>query len=134
MTAVTPSSSSGMGGLVHPRTGNTLRAYLTMALTLAVIVLVILGLILRTPTGDFAQYISPLSGLAGIALGYWFGRESGGADPVNANPTPWPTASYAFGPPAPAPATTTGPTGDYPTGPIPPFATTSRPSGPLAGP
>jgi len=37
--------------------------------------MVFLGLILRLPPPDFAQYIAPLTGIAGLALGYWFGTD-----------------------------------------------------------
>jgi len=60
---------------VHPVTGQTLRAWLTICLTLAVITVVLMGIIMRLPPGEYAQYISPLTGIAGLALGYWFGSE-----------------------------------------------------------
>jgi hypothetical protein len=59
----------------HPVTGQTLRAVLTIGLTFSVVVMVFLGLILRLPPADFAQYIAPLTGIAGLALGYWFGSD-----------------------------------------------------------
>jgi hypothetical protein len=62
-------------GVAHPVTGQTLRAWLTIGLTVAVITVVLTAVIMRLPPGDFAQYVSPLTGLAGLALGYWFGTE-----------------------------------------------------------
>jgi hypothetical protein len=59
----------------HPVTGQTLRAWLTICLTVAVIVVVLTAMIMRLPPGDFAQYVSPITALAGLALGYWFGTE-----------------------------------------------------------
>lgn len=59
----------------RPITGNSLRAVLTLLLTFSIVIVVIVGLIARLPPGDFAQYVSPLTGLAGLALGYWFGSE-----------------------------------------------------------
>ena len=52
------------------------RVVLTLGLTASVVVLVFLGVILRLPPSDFAQYIAPLTGIAGLALGYWFGSDS----------------------------------------------------------
>ena len=66
-----PSGSSA----AHPVTGQTLRAVLTIGLTSAVVIMVFLGLILRLPPPDFAQYVAPLTGIAGLALGYWFGTD-----------------------------------------------------------
>ena len=60
---------------VHPVSGATLRAWLTIGLTVAVVVMVFMGVILRLPPGDFSQYIAPLTGIAGLALGYWFGSD-----------------------------------------------------------
>jgi hypothetical protein len=68
-------SNGGRSDLAHPVTGQTLRAWLTMGLTVAVITVVLMGMVMRLPPGDFAQYVSPLTGLAGLALGYWFGTE-----------------------------------------------------------
>ena len=59
----------------HPVTGQTLRAVLTIGLTFAVVLLVFLAVILRLPPADFAQYMAPLTGIAGLALGYWFGSD-----------------------------------------------------------
>jgi hypothetical protein len=75
-----PETTSGRGPLgssaAHPRTGASLRAFVTMSLISAIIVTVLLGILLRLPTEAFAAYIAPLSALAGTALGYWFGSES----------------------------------------------------------
>ena len=60
---------------VHPVSGQTLRAVLTIGLTFAVVLLVFLAVILRLPPADFAQYMAPLTGIAGLALGYWFGSD-----------------------------------------------------------
>ena len=59
----------------HPISGQTLRAVLTIGLTFAVVLMVFLALILRLPPADFAQYMAPLTGIAGLALGYWFGSD-----------------------------------------------------------
>jgi len=60
---------------VHPVSGQSLRAALSIGLTFAVVLMVFLGLILRLPPADFAQYMAPLTGIAGLALGYWFGSD-----------------------------------------------------------
>ena len=52
------------------------RVILTLGLTASVVVLVFIGVILRLPPEDFAQYIAPLTGIAGLALGYWFGSDA----------------------------------------------------------
>jgi hypothetical protein len=52
-----------------------LRAALTIGLVFALVVMVFLGLLLRLPPGDFALYVAPLTGIAGLALGYWFGSD-----------------------------------------------------------
>jgi hypothetical protein len=59
----------------HPITGNSLRALITIGVTAAVIVVVVLGIALRLPTDQFPAYIAPLLVLAGTVLGYWFGSE-----------------------------------------------------------
>ena len=65
-------------GAVHPRSGQTLRAVLTLGLALAVVLVVFLGILLRLPPADYVQYVSPLTALAGLALGYWFGSDKHG--------------------------------------------------------
>ncbi len=59
----------------HPITGNSLRALITIGVTTAVVVVVVLGIALRVPTDQFSAYIAPLLVLAGTVLGYWFGSE-----------------------------------------------------------
>jgi hypothetical protein len=63
--------------VAHPVTGQSLRAFLTIGLTAAVVAVVITAMIMGVPPGNFAQYVSPITGLAGLALGYWFGTEKG---------------------------------------------------------
>jgi hypothetical protein len=68
--------SSPRGSQVfHPVTGNTFRAWITFILVLAVIVIVLGGMFARTAPGDLSQYAAPISTLASLALGYWFGAE-----------------------------------------------------------
>lgn len=62
--------------VLHPVTGNSLRAWVTLALTCAIIVVVLAGVIMRVPIESFTTYIAPLSALAGTALGFWFGSET----------------------------------------------------------
>jgi hypothetical protein len=69
-------SYSPVTGPTHPVTGNSLRAWVTLALTCAIIVVVLVGLITKVPTESFTTYIAPLSALAGTALGFWFGSEA----------------------------------------------------------
>jgi hypothetical protein len=54
------------------------RVRLSLALILLVGAVggVIIGLLLHLPAGELSQYLAPISGLAGIAVGYFFGRES----------------------------------------------------------
>ena len=59
----------------NPRTGNRLRAWITLSLTLSVVGVVALGLLFEVPPDQFAVYVAPLLTLAGTALGYWFGSE-----------------------------------------------------------
>jgi hypothetical protein len=68
-------TSAVRSSVAHPKTGASLRAFVTISLISAIIVTVLLGIILRLPTEAFAAYIAPLSALAGTALGYWFGSE-----------------------------------------------------------
>jgi hypothetical protein len=56
-------------------TGPWPRVILTLGLTFSVVILVFIGVLLRLPPSDFAQYISPLTGIAGLVLGYWFGSD-----------------------------------------------------------
>lgn len=58
-----------------PNDSRSIRALLTVLLVLAVIGVVVGGLIAGKPAGDMAQYVAPISSLASLALGYWFGAE-----------------------------------------------------------
>jgi hypothetical protein len=62
-------------GADRPDTGQLLRAILTLGLAASVVLMVFVSVFLRLPPSDFAQYISPLIGIAGFALGYWFGTD-----------------------------------------------------------
>jgi len=61
--------------VAHPITGNSLRALITIGVTAAVVVVVVLGIALRVPTDQYSAYMAPLLVLAGTVLGYWFGSE-----------------------------------------------------------
>jgi|tagenome__1003787_1003787.scaffolds.fasta_scaffold20951576_3 hypothetical protein len=61
--------------VARPVTGNRLRAFLTLGLTGGVVLVVLVGILTRLPTDQFAAYIAPLLTLSGTALGYWFGSE-----------------------------------------------------------
>jgi hypothetical protein len=37
---------------------------------------IVLGIAKGIPAGNLTQYLTPISGLAGIAIGYFFGRNS----------------------------------------------------------
>jgi hypothetical protein len=67
--------AAGGSNVFHPVTGQALRAFLTLGLTAAVVAVVLIAMITHLPPADFAQYVSPLTGFAGLALGYWFGTE-----------------------------------------------------------
>jgi hypothetical protein len=54
------------------------KVFLAGALVLGTIVAVFVGIIQRLPGDELAQYLSPVSGLAGIAVGYFFGRTASG--------------------------------------------------------
>jgi hydrogenase/urease accessory protein HupE len=71
-TIARPSRGSSVA---HPVTGNSLRALITIGVTAAVVVVVVLGIALRIPTDQFSAYMTPLLVLAGTVLGYWFGSE-----------------------------------------------------------
>jgi hypothetical protein len=60
---------------VHPVTGNTLRARITIMLVVAVIATVAWCMIAGKAPGEMTQYVAPISSLASLALGYWFGTE-----------------------------------------------------------
>jgi hypothetical protein len=60
---------------ISPKSGNSLRATVTLLLVVSVIAVVIYSIIAGLPAEEMASYLAPLSGLAGLALGYWFGSE-----------------------------------------------------------
>jgi hypothetical protein len=64
-----------VGRATHPLTGMSLRALITIILVAAVIATVAGGMIAGTPPGEMTQYVAPISSLASLALGYWFGTE-----------------------------------------------------------
>jgi hypothetical protein len=57
------------------------RMLIAAALVLAVILAVFYGLIRGIQPGDYAQYIAPISALAGLAVGYFFGRSTSTEEP-----------------------------------------------------
>lgn len=69
-------SAGPLSGVSHPVTGNSLRAAVTLALTGAIIVVVLIGVITKVPPQSYTTYIAPLSALAGTALGFWFGSDA----------------------------------------------------------
>lgn len=72
-------SQRRMSRIWVPHTGNTLRAVVTLGLVLALMVVVFTAMIARLPASEMVQYAAPLTGLAGLAMGYWFGKEKTGA-------------------------------------------------------
>ena len=66
---------NALGRALHPLTGMSLRALITIILVAAVIATVAGGMIARTPPGEMTQYVAPISSLASLALGYWFGTD-----------------------------------------------------------
>jgi hypothetical protein len=54
------------------------RTILTSILVLVLAVTIFVGLVKGVPAGDLTQYLTPISGLAGIAIGYFFGRGTEG--------------------------------------------------------
>ena len=52
------------------------RFVLALFLILGTVLTLFYGLIRGLPASDLSQYLAPVSGLAGIAVGYFFGRES----------------------------------------------------------
>jgi hypothetical protein len=52
------------------------RTALTLLLISILAVAIVIGIIKGIPAGNLTQYLTPISGLAGIAIGYFFGRGS----------------------------------------------------------
>lgn len=61
--------------MFNPVSGHSLRAVVTISLTSAIIVIVLLAVLNEVPTESFTTYMAPLSALAGTALGFWFGSD-----------------------------------------------------------
>ena len=57
------------------------RMLIAAALVAAVILAVFYGLIQGVQPGDYSQYIAPISALAGLAVGYFFGRSTSTEEP-----------------------------------------------------
>jgi hypothetical protein len=55
------------------------RGGLAYLIIIALIGITAMGAWRRMPPGDLAQYLSPLTGLAGLAVGYYFGMRDRGA-------------------------------------------------------
>lgn len=60
---------------LHSRSGASLRALLTLMLVAGLLVIVLVGMLTDKDAEEVTQYAAPISGLAGIAVGYWFGTE-----------------------------------------------------------
>jgi hypothetical protein len=52
------------------------RTGLTLLLVAVLAVAILVGIVEGVPAGNLTQYLTPISGLAGIAIGYFFGRGS----------------------------------------------------------
>ena len=50
------------------------RSALAFTLVFGTLTIVAVGLIRGTPTNELGGYLAPISGLAGLAVGYYFGR------------------------------------------------------------
>jgi|SRR5215467_180491 len=57
-----------------------MRSGLAGILVLGTIAAVFVGIIRGIPGSDLSQYLAPVTGLAGLAVGYFFGRGSLGGD------------------------------------------------------
>jgi hypothetical protein len=55
-----------------------MRAFLAAALVLGTLSIVAYGVIARRPADVLVQYLAPITGLAGLAVGYFFGQSAGG--------------------------------------------------------
>jgi hypothetical protein len=44
------------------------------------LVIIVVGIIRQIPASDLAGYVAPISGLAGLAVGYYFGTAGGEKD------------------------------------------------------
>lgn len=54
------------------------RTILTLLLVIILATAIFVGIIKGVPAGNLTQYLTPISGLAGIAIGYFFGRGAEG--------------------------------------------------------
>jgi type II secretory pathway component PulK len=54
----------------------SLRALITIMLVVALIATIVGGMFGGKSAGEMTQYVAPISSLASLALGYWFGTES----------------------------------------------------------
>lgn len=50
------------------------RTALTLILVMILAIAIFVGIIKGVPAGNLTEYLTPISGLAGIAIGYFFGR------------------------------------------------------------
>ena len=59
----------------RPKSGMSIRAFITVLLVVAVVAIIVGGMIAGKAAGDMTQYLAPINSLASLALGYWFGAE-----------------------------------------------------------
>jgi hypothetical protein len=52
-----------------------MRFVLALILVLATVIIVVVGVIQQMDPQDLHQYLSPITGLTGAAVGYWFGAK-----------------------------------------------------------
>jgi hypothetical protein len=57
--------------------GESIRSYVLLAVVAAVVATPIYAMTVNIDPQSFGQYISPITGIAGTIIGYWFGQRSG---------------------------------------------------------
>lgn len=63
------------------------RTVLTLLLVIILATAIFVGIIKGVPAGNLTQYLTPISGLVGIAIGYLFGRGAEGRAADHSNTT-----------------------------------------------
>jgi hypothetical protein len=56
------------------------RSWIAFSLVFGTLVIIVVGIIRQIPASDLAGYVAPISGLAGLAVGYYFGTAGGEKD------------------------------------------------------
>jgi len=53
------------------------RGIVLLIVVFAVVALPVVGIAYKIQVEDFAQFIAPITGIAGTIIGYWFGQHQG---------------------------------------------------------